>query len=53
MPGVAIVGTGTSLLPWGVVVPRGIALPRPGYYMTVRRPDFRLMVEEGGCVDAN
>ena len=53
MPGVAIVGSGISVLTWVTVVPRGIALPRPGDYMTVRRPDFRLMVEEGGWVGAS
>ena len=53
MPGVAIVGTGTSVLTWGLVVPHGLALPRPGDFITVLCPDFRLVVEEGGWVGAS
>ena len=52
MPGVAIVCAGTSVLTWGSIFPRGLALPLPGDCMTVRHPDFRLMVEEGGWVGA-
>ena len=48
MPVVAIVGAGTSVLTWGLIFPRGLAIPRQGYCMTVRCPYFRLMVEEGG-----
>ena len=50
MPGGGIIGAGTSVLTCGLVVPRGLALPRPGDCMTVCCPDFRLMVEEGGAV---
>ena len=44
IPGVAIVGSGTSVWDWGLLAALGRVLPRPGDWMTVLRLDACLMV---------
>ena len=50
MPGVAIVGAGSSVIARGSFVTCGVVLHRPGDWMNVRRRYVRPTVEEGGWV---
>ena len=51
-PGVAIVGSGTSVCAWVSVADLGRVFPRPGDWMTALRLDARLMVGGVGWMAA-